>query len=467
MHPDLRKALKYVVVTLCLFVTTALAQTGSINTTTRDASQFKSLQAAINSLPGKGGTVYLPLGDYAIYSSISIGSNITLVGQGRGSRIIYKGTTVQNAGMLQAVFASAGGSNVTIRDLDLIGGSGPRSCFTRGIRIVNAKNAVIDNVQITGIETPVSLPGEAFAVELFSVQYAQVSRNLIQMLPGAITDASFRIGILVRSPMVDNYNGVIAGIAPTPATSRNIVIDHNRVYGGTHGLNLQNVSDAVLSNNTVTDQGDRNVILYATNTNIQVTDNFLARAGSTNLIADFANKGLLIQRNTFDTTTGGEGRNVELYEQNSDVVISSNKMLHAFNDGVFLGYGASQVSISANEISGFGGSGNNLAAGVKVEGTMIDGYPAPPDHRDIDSVSVTSNNIMSSSAATFGIWFSARAQDSHGPDVNIRGTVDKNTISGGIHGVLVSRDNNQMVIDVGVGADNVISATSSSTIAYF
>jgi parallel beta-helix repeat protein len=92
----------------------------------RFADRYTSIQAAINSLPASGGTVFIPAGTYQIDSVINLTgkSNITIQGAGKNSTILRAKNNLNDNIFLIQRLTSVYDSNLTISDLTIDGNRG-------------------------------------------------------------------------------------------------------------------------------------------------------------------------------------------------------------------------------------------------------------------------------------------------------------------------------------------------------
>ncbi len=91
-----------------------------------DAAEAGGLQKALDLLPRHGGTVYVPAGTYEIQEpvvkSLSEGQHLLLVGDGRGSVLVNKGTGDEDLLHITGVVGSWWPDlKITIRDLTFVG----------------------------------------------------------------------------------------------------------------------------------------------------------------------------------------------------------------------------------------------------------------------------------------------------------------------------------------------------------
>lgn len=126
---------------------TSQASTGGPDGGTVDASDFPSIQAAIDSLEGEGGAVYIPAGEHRIPEKLRVHSNITVFGAGMDVTILRfeDGAPVDH---MIANDSSTGHENVAVRELTLQG-PGPTDginecCY--GLKLERVTGALVTRV---------------------------------------------------------------------------------------------------------------------------------------------------------------------------------------------------------------------------------------------------------------------------------------------------------------------------------
>lgn len=87
-----------------------------------DASQYPSIQEAVNALPDSGGTVFIPAGRYEVAQSIVVDrSNVTLMGAGSGTVLKNVNLDGDNTFELKGLSARERIWRVELADLHLTG----------------------------------------------------------------------------------------------------------------------------------------------------------------------------------------------------------------------------------------------------------------------------------------------------------------------------------------------------------
>jgi hypothetical protein len=333
-------------------------------------------------------------------------------------------------------FANTSGLEIT--GISFVGGRAQETVARRVIQIRNMRDVRIHDNRFSGFDLPPESMDDLWVVAfLDGTTNFQAKNNSINFpLPATFTDKSFRIGILVASPMADGDNGATSGVKPLPPTVVGGEISGNVIVNGTHGIALHNARDIQVVRNTLRSQGHRNIILYSTTDAVQIMDNTLFNAGSTNLLADYGNTNLRIVHNRLDTTRGGEGRNVELYLGNSNVTVAHNIMLNAHTNAVYVGYRASDVQIVDNRINGNFPDGRSA---IEIVAAQRQGYPALRGGGGIERITVGSNRITVP-AGRYGIWLLGRDQGSVQEDSRVADIrIESNIIAGGTAGILLQK----------------------------
>ncbi|MGB8130679.1 MAG: right-handed parallel beta-helix repeat-containing protein [Candidatus Angelobacter sp.] len=354
-------------------------------------------------------------------------------------------------------------ADITISNLSLDGGgnSNPANCYKRGIVLRNVTRAIVEGNSITGITVPAAGPGDAYSINFADqVTDSKILTNTISGTPGTFTDHGYRMGILVQSKMIDGYNGLVNGTPRLPATTTGILIQGNVVTGGTHGINLQNVSHVQVINNQASDQGHRNLIVYATSDHILVRDNTLRNAGSVNLLFDFGIDEIEIAHNVMDTTKGAEGDNIEGYLLVSHVNIHDNVLSNAALSGIKIAAHAKSVDIKANKISNFCNAAQ--AAGILVEGAMSGGYPTLASGELLQNVNVSGNTVTkqgqcAGNRPSYGVQVLGKNNGTKMGDVPMTGIlIENNTFDGVSSDVAMHQNGDAAAWDVKTGKNTFI-----------
>jgi parallel beta helix pectate lyase-like protein len=353
-------------------------------------------------------------------------------------------------------------ADITIRNLTLDGGgnANPDDCYKRGIVVQNVTRAIIENNSITGIDVPAAGPGDAAGIDFAGqVTQSKILDNTITSTPATVRDPGFRIGILVQSKMADAYNGLVSGAERLPATTTDILVQGNMVSGGTHGINLQNVSRVQVINNQAIGQGARNLIVYGTSDHILIRNNTLRNAGSCNLIFDFGIDEIEIDHNTMDATKGAEGDNIEGYLSVTHVSIHDNVLSNAALSGVRIAGHAKWVDIKANKISNF--CTVAPAAGILIEGAMTSGYTPIEAGGMVQNVNVSGNIISKkgscvSDNTSYGVRILGKNPGTRMGDVPMTGIViENNTFYGVMSSVAIHQNGDAAAWDIKNGKNIV------------
>lgn len=421
-----------------------------------------ALQALLNTLTSTGGLVFFPRTNpgYDITGSLLItGSNIWLIGA-PGAKITNSTNALVADAMIVANFSGTSqASNIVIAGLELVGGSSTTNCFKRGIRLNNVTKSAIRNCKISGVDVPPAGPGDAYGVFCEDlVTLTSVEGNTVSFATaGATTDAGFRIGVLLKSPVVDGENGQVSGLSPLPQTTTDITVSGNFVYRGTHAYDCFNVANVCLSANHAKQQ-IRNLIVFATNKNITVTGNSLSAAASTNMTFDYGNIGLTVTGNTCDTTTGGEGNAIEMYYNNSHATISGNTLLNFATNGVLIAYKADNIAVVGNTIY----SATASVTGIHVIGALGPNYTNVLTSPDVKNITIKSNRVKVPTATSNGIRVLSKETASVLDPVNVTEVVvDGNDVAcTGGYGVTFIKNGGTGTFTPLMGDSNVLAVTT-------
>jgi hypothetical protein len=122
------------------------------------ADDTAALQAAINSVPADGGTVYVPTGRYRVSDVVHLRSNLVVVGDGDGPSLI------QQVGAGKDLFAGVGLNKVTLEKVYLVGtgaGAGSGVNLTKGgndaVPYVCMRDVTVESFGVDGVavENPI------------------------------------------------------------------------------------------------------------------------------------------------------------------------------------------------------------------------------------------------------------------------------------------------------------------------
>jgi hypothetical protein len=121
------------------------SDTGVVPGSTIDATDYPSIQAAIDALEGIGGAVYVPAGEHRIPEKLRVHSNITVFGAGIDQTILRleDGAEVDE---LIANDSSSGRENIGIRALTLQGPGAASEDCCNGLSLEHVKGALVADV---------------------------------------------------------------------------------------------------------------------------------------------------------------------------------------------------------------------------------------------------------------------------------------------------------------------------------
>lgn len=391
-------------------------------------------------------------------------NNVTLAGTGPGSRLVNVAGADVSRGMILADWTGhTQATRIVIRDLDLVGGTSLSAAFKRGVQVKNCAKCAVKNLTITGVDGNPSTGSDVYGIELRDdVTDAEVSGNTIVFATTTSSDTSYKIGILVRSAMVDDSNGNITGATPLPATTKRTRVYGNSVYGGTHGINCQNVEDLDIVGNVLQSQGHRGMGLGGTSRNITVTGNTVRDSGSVNLLFAGGATNVTVVGNTLDTTVGGENANIQMYYTIDHATVAGNNLYNA-NYGVRVQYDARDVQIVGNNILSTASGGRR---GIGVTGAMTSGYTDTVYAGASISDIVIANNQIRLGTSGIGIYLLGQETGTVQGTVNISDvTVRGNVIDGSTStvGITIAKNSGAGTLTSKVEDNTINAPTKYST----
>lgn len=256
---------------------------------TVDASQFPSIQAAIDSLEGKGGAVYIPAGEHLIPEKLRVHSNITVFGAGMDVTIIRFADGVPVDHMI-ANDSSTGHENVAIRELTLQG-PGPTDgindcCY--GLKLERVTGALVTHVAARdhgrdgfylGYKHVDGVPVGVVGARLSGVVAEGNGRNGLSIVQGEqiVIDGGTFTG--------NNTHELVAAIDLEPDPYPDGLVRNNRIVGNMVAGNANNgvqlfaeggaiVADNAVCYNTITDNAGTGIADTQADNDVFVGNNF-------------------------------------------------------------------------------------------------------------------------------------------------------------------------------------------------
>jgi len=203
------------------------------------------INTAITALAGLGGTVILLEGTFTIASSIILSNNITLAGQGRGTKI----TTTEDIIMISA----ANKTGITISNLYIISGTASRGISFSTVALSIIKGCWVEGVYMNlldlGVCTGVMIEGNFLidggtdGIFLDACERLVIASNIItDCATGIDLWGSNRCVISGNRTNLNAFDGIL--IADAPST-RNLVHGNISPDGITDNGTLTTVADNV------------------------------------------------------------------------------------------------------------------------------------------------------------------------------------------------------------------------------
>jgi parallel beta-helix repeat protein len=263
--------------------------TGVVPGSTLDASDYPSIQAAIDALEGVGGAVYIPAGEHQIPEKLRVHANITVFGAGMDVTVIRleDGAPVDH---LMGNDSSTGLENIVIRDLTLQGpgpSDGINACCY-GLKLEHLKNSLVANVAARdhgrdgfyiGYKTKNDVPEGVFDTRLSGIVATGNGRNGLSIVQGQ--------NILVDGGTFNNNNTneAVAAIDLEPDPGRTSFVRQCRIVGNTVSNNFNNgiqmyaeggaiVADNAICHNTISDNSGTGIADHQADNDVFVGNMF-------------------------------------------------------------------------------------------------------------------------------------------------------------------------------------------------
>lgn len=227
---------------------------------TVDASDFPSIQAAIDSLEGVGGAVYVPAGEHLVPEKLRVHSNITVFGAGMDQTIIRFEPGVKDH--MISNDSSSGYENIVIRDLTLQG-DGPDDgindcCY--GLKLENVVSSWVIGVAsrdhgrdgfYLGYKHVDGVPMGVYGTRLSGVVATGNGRNGLSIVQGEdnVVDGGTFEG--------NNTNEAVAAIDLEPDPYEDGLVRANRILGnvvrnnGNNGIQMWADGGAIVAQNAI------------------------------------------------------------------------------------------------------------------------------------------------------------------------------------------------------------------------
>lgn len=334
--------------------------------------------------PAKPIALILPAGEIAVRTTFTVPSNCTLRGAPN------RGTTLRRDSPPDKLFIVVTGNNVTIRDLVVDGNRAPNGT---GIAVENAQNVSIINNTIENNGTPTTKPAEG--VHLVGTSHVIIQSNTFRDNLFAIVGSRDNSEILIDDNQIDSYfEGIHFGKADRVCSQ--ITIKNNTINCGGFGVEIGLFKGASRPQNIVV----TNNRIFANHPSVQGGISF-----------DTVNDSE-ISHNLFDTK--GFPRKIGGIE-----IVACNNV--SVSDNTIIGRNSINKGISVNRDVGCKVV-NNSISGFTTYGIAL----ATAGNEDLRANNnVISQNTLSSSGNTVGIWVQANLA----PNVMAVAQVNNNLIT--------------------------------------
>lgn len=349
------------------------------------SGEYTDIQSGINALPAAGGVVYIKDGTYTISSTITIPSNVEIVGSGWNT--IVKLAAAANVDVFNNSDLTGGNSNIVIRDLAIDGNKANQTTAGYGIYLKNVTNSLVSNVYVhdcyfDGIRFDTSAVGTTCSSVIencyaksngtkgISVRYLDYF-----LITGCISESngdqgfwssSARFVALVNCIALNNTEH---GIMPS-YSSYDWVIANCVSYGNTHGISLASAGRMSVMNCYCEANGHGITILVP---DVTVTGCIINANTSNGINVDPTSNDIynvVISDNIIKNNgSGGTFRGIYLFHDSTstyaltNVIIKGNQIYDdqatpTQNDGIFCGeYLNKGVQIIGNYVAGHAGYG--------------------------------------------------------------------------------------------------------------
>ncbi len=263
---------------------------GAIN-----ATDYVSIQDAVDSLPSTGGTVFIPAGLYIISSPIKLPSNVVLTGEGFDT--VLKLADGANHHVIQNMNPGKWiDNNIVVTNMQIDGNGESQTGPANGIFLYEAPNSRIEGVWAH------SFPRKY----LFGIQ---VSAAIHVMFCPNTTIRYNTIG--------DNrYSGIFVSF------SDNNAISDNYIYNSHRGIYLRNSDNALVKKNTIINS-DEGIRTYFDASYNRINGNYIEGSSEEGIIITHPEcKENFIAHNTLVNNT------IHIDDQGTDSEIRRNKLIY-------------------------------------------------------------------------------------------------------------------------------------------
>lgn len=270
MNPKREHRIILLLLLLILSQTTFVLQVHCFlgNTTTnakvRNATEYFSIQDAIDRLPQSGGTVLIPSGIYIVSTPIKVSSNVHL--KGAGLSTCLKLADGANCNVIQNVNPRLWiDENITITNMQIDGNKATQTAPCNGIFLCEAPNSRIEHLWIHNFPRSTVSAG---ILLLFSSN-CTISHNLIEnnSYAGIFVGCSDNC-IISSNRLFDNHRGIYV------SRSDNTLVTRNRIVNCDEGIRLYgDASNNMVIGNHIKDSSDEGILIM----HPECTNNFLIK----------------------------------------------------------------------------------------------------------------------------------------------------------------------------------------------
>jgi parallel beta-helix repeat protein len=345
-----------------------------------------AVQAAIDQAAtaiGVPGVVYAEPGATYKVSRVMLRSNVTLDLQGATLR----GSSASVTAVVESPALVSTGHIVNAR---LRNGIIDAANINYGcVWITDATNVVIEKITCLNLK-----PETSTAIRLDILTVDCVVRDCDVTLNPSATSS---VGISCCSSVVDDQSGgqndTLTFVEPTNL-SQGHTITGNIVRDGTHGIAMVGAANILISNNQVTGQTHRGIILSPRAVDCRILGNSVREFVSTGIHMAWGCLRTIIIGNTVRTTRSAtEGDGIKGYFGCNDTIVNSNYVSGVVNGGVRFAVGSDRFTITGNRI-------DVCKYGVLVQGSLDAPYYIPATGGVVNGGHIAGNMITAAGVAS-------------------------------------------------------------------
>jgi len=200
----------------------------------RNATDYPSIQDAINSLPPIGGTVLIPAGTYIISTPILVASNVALIGEGFNT--ILKLADEANTDVIKNMHSGDWiDEDIIIANMQIDGNKEKQTGPATGIYFYTVRNARLENLWIH--DFPKAYPTGRMispAIHLELSWEAVIQHNIIENNSYAGIFVAFsHYSVVSRNYLYGNHRGIYLRNSNYVKVTKNVIINCNegiRIY---------------------------------------------------------------------------------------------------------------------------------------------------------------------------------------------------------------------------------------------